>query len=274
MTILDGKKLSEEILSDLAMRVKTIKKKLSLAVIVATEDQSVRKFIEHKKRAAHNVGIAVRIFPFPSTVGANELRRKLSTIVHNPKHTGVIIQLPLPLHIPTQHVLNSVTPQKDVDVLSARAVGDFVTGKSRIVPPVVASIEALLSAYSIDVAGKHIVIVGEGPLVGRPTALWLLREHATFSIINEHTPNSKSLLKQADIIISGVGRPGIITGDVVKDGVVAIDAGTSESEGRLVGDIDFASVSQRASYVTPVPGGIGPLTIAMLLKNVVTLAEK
>ena len=249
-------------------------KKLRLAVVVVGENPVVRKFIEQKKKFGESIGIDVRIYPFDEKITTNELRKRMSEIVHEEKNTGVIIQLPLPSQINTQYILNSITPEKDVDVLSSRALGNFVSGKSQIMPPVAGAIRALLEEYGIDYKNKNIVTVGAGNLVGKPVAMWLLYEKVTFGVVRSNTQNPQEFLKYADIIISGVGRPKFITGDMVKEGVVVIDAGTSESEGKLVGDVDFDSVAPKASFITPVPGGVGPVTVAILFKNLFTLAKE
>lgn len=248
-------------------------KPLRLAIVLVGENPVIRKFIEQKKRTAESVGVDIKIYPFEEKVTTNELRKRLAEIVHEEKNSGVIIQLPLPAHINTQYILNSVPPEKDVDALSAKALGNFVVGKSPIMSPVAGAAKAFLEEYKIEYRNKNIVVVGAGNLVGRPVALWLLSEHATFSVVSKDTPDPASLLRSADIIISGIGVPGFITKEMVKEGAVVMDAGTSESEGKLVGDVDFEGVSGPASFVTPVPGGIGPVTIALLLKNLVTLAR-
>lgn len=250
-----------------------MKKKLRLAVVVAGEDPVVRSFIGEKKKAAESVRIDVRVYPFDAEITTNELRKRIAEIVHEKKNTGVVIQLPLPPQINKQYVLNAIPPEKDVDVLSARAVGNFAVGKSPIFPPVAGAVKALFEEYGIDYADKNIVVIGAGLLVGRPVALWFLQEGATFTVVTEKTSQPENALRSADIIISGIGKPRYITGDMVKEGVTVIDAGTSESAGEIVGDVDFDSMSSKASYITPVPGGIGPLTVAILLKNLVTLAK-
>ena len=274
MILLDGKKLSGKILLELKEEVTGMGKKLRLAVVVVGENPVVRKFIEQKKKFGESIGIDVRIYPFDEKITTNELRKRMSEIVHEEKNTGVIIQLPLPSQINTQYILNSITPEKDVDVLSSRALGNFVSGKSQIMPPVAGATRALLEEYGIDYKNKNIVIVGAGNLVGKPVALWLLYEKVTFGVVRSNTQNPQEFLKYADILISGVGRPKFITGDMVKKGVVVIDAGTSESEGKLVGDVDFDSVAPKASFITPVPGGVGPVTVAILFKNLFTLAKE
>ncbi len=210
------------------------------------------------------------------------MRKRIAIIVHEADPDGIIIQLPLPPRISTQYILNSVPPEKDVDVLSARAVGDFSVGKSKVLPPVVGAIAALFHEYGIDYKTKHVVVVGAGALVGKPVAAWLANEKVSFTVVDENTPDISEFTKKADIIISGVGKSGLITDDMVKVGAVVIDAGTSEGSpstgsGRqvsLVGDVDFDSASKKASHITPVPGGIGPLTVAMIYKNLLTLATR
>lgn len=282
MILFDGKKLSRKILSEFKETVVGMTEKFRLGIVVVGGNPAVKSFIAQKRKAADGVGIDTRVYPFPAEITTNELRKRISEIVHEKRNSAVIIQLPLPGHINTQYILNSVPPEKDADVLSARAVGNFSVGKSPIMPPVAGAIKALFEEYGIDYKNKYIVILGAGNLVGKPTALWLLNEKATFSVIRSATRHPEEFLRQADIIISGIGKPGFITGNMVKDGVVLIDAGTSESEGpstglgikKLVGDADFDSVSAKCSYITPVPGGVGPLTVTMLFKNLVTLSKK
>lgn len=248
--------------------------KLRLAVVMVGENPVIQKFVAQKKKIADSVGIDVRVYSFPEEITTNELRKKLSEIVHEKKNSGVIVQLPLPDHINTQYILNSVTPEKDVDMLSARSLGNFVVGKSPIISPVAGTVKAFFDSYEIPYRGKNIIIAGAGNLVGRPLALWLLSEKATFSVINKDTPDPVSFFKSADVIISGMGQPNFIKGDMVKEGVVIIDAGTSESGGKLVGDVEFASAAPKVSYITPVPGGVGPVAIAMLLRNLLTLSSQ
>lgn len=271
--ILDGKKLSEKILEEVKKEVANLEGKTRLAIVLVGEDPVIKKFIEQKKKVAESVGINIRIYPFDEKITTNELRKKIAEIVHEEKNSGVIIQLPLPSHINAQYILNSVTPEKDVDMLSAKSLGNFIVGRSPILSPVAGAVKAFFEEYKIEYKNKHIVVAGAGSLVGRPVALWLFSEHASFSVINQDTPNPENFLREADIIISGIGKPKFITGEKVKEEVVVIDAGTSESEGKLVGDVDFGSVSKKASFITPVPGGVGPVTIALLLKNLVTLSQ-
>ena len=272
MVLLDGNALAQKIEKEIREALLHTKKKLRLAIVVVGEDPVVRAFIEQKRKVASRLGIDTRVYPFVAEITTNELRKRIAEIVHEKKNSGVIIQLPLPPQINTQYILNSIPPEKDVDMLSARSIGNFTVGKSPIMPPVVGAIHMFFDEYGIAYREKRIAIMGAGNLVGRPMALWLTRERIPFSLIEKDTPAPEKILHEADIIISGVGTPGLITGDKVKEGVVVIDAGTSESGGKVVGDVDFDSVSKRASFITPVPGGIGPVAVAMLFKNLVTLS--
>jgi len=194
-------------------------------------------------------------------------------ICRKPDISGVVIQLPLPesLQNNDQEILNIVPQEKDIDILSEENLGKFYTGNLSVLPPVVGAISHLLNSYKISVKGKDILLVGAGRLVGFPLAIWLLKQKATVSVINEFTEDASFFLKKADIVISGVGKPNLIKGSMVKNGVVIIDAGTSLRKGKLKGDVDFKSVSKKASHIAPVPGGVGPLTVAYLLENLVKL---
>lgn len=273
MTILDGKKIAERILAKMRADMVGRKKQVRLAVIVVGDDPVVKNFIAQKKKAAESVGIDVRVYPFPADITTNELRRRISEIVHEKKNTGVIIQLPLPSQINRQYILNAIPPEKDPDVLSARAVGNFSVGKSSIMPPVAGAIKKLFEEYNIDYRAKSVAIVGAGALVGKPTALWLLGEGVGFTLITENTSYPEATVREADIVISGIGKPRYLTGNYIKQGAIVIDAGTSESAGEIVGDIDADSVAGKISALSPVPGGIGPLTVAVLFKNLLTLAQ-
>ena len=274
MMLLDGKALAQKILAELKEEIAMLKNRLRLAVVVVGEDPAVRIFINEKKKAAEGIGIDVRVYPFDAAITTNELRKRIAEIVHEKKNTGVIVQLPLPPQINKQYILNAITPEKDADVLSSRAVGDFAVGKSPIIPPVAGAVKALFEEYGVDYKKKSIVILGAGSLVGKPLAFWFFNERCGFTVIAENAEAHRDQIRAADIIVSGAGSPGLVSGEMVKEGVVVIDAGTSESEGKLVGDIDFDSVAAKASYIAPVPGGVGPLTVAVLMRNVVILGRK
>lgn len=271
--MMDGKSLADKITVELKETYAGFTKKPVLAAVIVGDDPVIRKFIERKKAFAAELGVDFRIYGYPAEISTNELRKRIAVIVHEADPAGVIIQLPLSAHINQQYILNSVPSEKDVDVLSARAVGDFSVGKSKILPPVVGAVKALFEEYGIDYKTRHVLVIGAGALVGKPIVAWLANEKVSFTVVDENTPDVSAFTGQADIIISGVGKPGLITGNMVKAGAVVIDAGTSEAGGKLSGDVDFDSVSRVASHVTPVPGGVGPLTVAMIYRNLLTLVQ-
>jgi methylenetetrahydrofolate dehydrogenase (NADP+) / methenyltetrahydrofolate cyclohydrolase len=274
MNIMDGKKIADAMIHDLRISVANATKPLRLAIVVVGEDPVVRRFIAQKKAYAESIGVDVRIYPFEKTITTNQLRKHLSDIVRAKENHGVIIQLPLPEHIGKQYILDAITLEKDVDMLSARAIGKMSVGKSSILPPVAGAVKAFFEEYSIDYTAANIVLLGAGVLVGQPVARWLLSEGATLTVVRMSTKDPDYFIRNADIVISGLGHPGYITKNMIKKGVVLIDAGTSESNGKLVGDVDTISVKDTAGFLTPVPGGVGPLTVAILFQNLITLASK
>jgi len=274
MKLLDGKKLSEKILGNIKEEIKKRKLKLTLAVIQVGENPVSQIFINQKKKACEKTGINFKLFKFPAKISVLELKKEIDKIVQNPANSGIIIQLPVPKKFLPEEFLNLIPKEKDIDVLSERSLGKFYQRCLKILPPTVNGILKLLKNYKIGSIGKNVVIVGAGRLVGFPLATQLLKEKATLSVLNEWTRDASSFTKKADILISGVGKPNLIKGNLVKKGVVVIDAGTSMKKGKLVGDVDFKSVSKKASYITPVPGGVGPLTVACLLENLAMLNKK
>jgi len=273
MIILDGRKLAEKILRNLKKEIKSRHLQLGLAVILVGDNPVSKVFIRQKEKICQKIGISFRLFKFPVKISFRKLKEGIEEIVRDPDNSGIIIQLPLPQKFNTQEILNLIPSEKDVDVLSEKSLGKFYTGTLSILPPVVSGIFHFFKEYKIPIKGKNVVVIGAGKLVGQPLILWLLREKATVSVIDEFTKNVSSITKKADILISGVGKPNLIKGNMVKNGVIVIDAGTSVKNGKLVGDVDFKSVSKKASYITPVPGGVGPLTVASLIENLVKLNQ-
>ncbi|MEK7636166.1 MAG: bifunctional 5,10-methylenetetrahydrofolate dehydrogenase/5,10-methenyltetrahydrofolate cyclohydrolase [Patescibacteria group bacterium] len=273
MIILDGKKLAKKELSELKEEFQKFKRDITLVIIRVGHDPVSERFVAHKKKIAETLGITVLERVFDEKILGKKLRGEIGVIVRDKSIDGVIVQLPLPEHINTQDILNAVTPQKDIDCLSARSVGDFAVGKTKLMPPVVGAIFDLAKEYEINFRGKIIVIAGAGRLVGRPVASWFLRQDIGYTVITEETQNPEKNLERADIIISGVGKK-IIDGSMIKNGVIVFDAGTSEGNGVLHGDSDIDSVSKKAFAITPVPGGIGPLTIMWIFKNLLLCIKK
>jgi len=270
MIILDGRKLAEEILEKLKKEAEG--KNLKLAVVLVGEDPVSLIFVRGKEKACTKIGIDFELFRFPQTIKQQDLEKEIKKIAEDV--SGLVIQLPLPKEINNREILNLIPLEKDVDVLSQEAFEKFKAGNSLIIPPVVAAIDCLLKEYKIDLKNKKIVLIGLGKLVGLPLSIWLAQKGIDFSVVDKSTENAGRIIKKADVIISGVGKPGLVTGAMVKEGAIVIDAGSALQDRKIVGDVDFSSVSKKASYITPVPGGVGLLTVALLLSNLIKLNSK
>mgnify|MGYP001574580900 CR=1 FL=1 len=277
--LIDGRKIADEIFTELAERVKQLLKPLRLAAVLVGENPGLRKFVELKKSAAQKAGIDFRTYEFPASITTQELRKKVVEISKAQINSGVLVELPLPPHINTQYILNAIPEEKDVDVLSQKSQGAFFTNRSQILPPAVEAVKTIFKKHGIEVKGKNCAVFGYGLLVGKPISHWLAQQGATVSIITEHTLDPKPYILSADIIVSGVGKPNLITAEMVREGAIVIDfgyerqAGSGEPVAAIAGDVDFEAVSQRVSLITPVPGGVGPIVIASVLKNLVELSK-
>lgn len=284
--IIDGKKMAGDIKNSLKIEIESLRKKLRLAIVLVGGDDISKKFIERKKKFGEAIGVDVRVYNFPKDISTTELRKKISDIARIKQNDGVVIQLPLPKHINIQYILDSITLKKDVDMLSSRALGELASGKFKILPPVVGAVHEIFERHDVDIKGKNIVVFGAGRLVGKPLLMWLINVGATVAVVDEFTKNPDYYSKNADIIITGVGKSNLIRADMVKEGVIVIDAGTSievfpqgvslkagqgEVRPQIKGDVDFDNVSKKASLITPVPGGVGPLTVAILFSNLIVL---
>lgn len=269
--ILNGKKLAEKILERVRKEIKKSHLKLRLTIIQVGENPVSEIFIRQKKKACEKVGIYFRLYKFEQKIAQKKLKTEVEKIVKNPRNSGAIIQLPLPKNRDADEILNLIPSEKDIDVLSTESLGKFYQGTLPISPPVVGAVSHLLKTYKIKIKGKNVVLVGAGRLVGQPLASWVLREKGILTVVNEFTKNISSFTQKADILISGVGKSNLIQGKMVKKGVIVIDCGSAYYKGKLAGDVDFKSVSKKASYITPVPGGVGPLTVACLIENLVRL---
>jgi len=270
--ILDGKKISEKILSDLKKETKKLN--LKLAVVLVGEDPASLLYIEQKKKACEKINASFELFKFNQRISTTILKKKVIEIDKRSDISGLIIQLPLPEKINTHEILNAVSSKKDIDILSDENLGKFYQGNINFLPPTVSGIAELFKKYKIKIIDKNILLIGMGKLVGKPLSIWLLNEKATFSVIGSSIKDITSFTKKADILISGTGKQNLIKGKMVKNGVVIIDCGSVKLKGKIVGDVDFKSVSKKSSFITPVPGGIGPMTVAMLLWNLVKMNKK
>jgi methylenetetrahydrofolate dehydrogenase (NADP+)/methenyltetrahydrofolate cyclohydrolase len=272
--VIDGKQLSREIIEGLKKERELIPKKIRLAVVLVGNDPASLSFIKQKEKIAQELNIDFRLYQYPETIKTKELRKKVSDICRVTFNRGIVVQLPLPESINNQVVLNAILPLKDPDVLCEKNLGSFYVNRLEILPPVVVAIKFLLEKYQINPEGKNVLMIGRGQLVGKPVSLWFINQRATVFVANSKTQNLKDLIKMADIIVSSSGVPRLITGEMVKQGVVICDAAVVSEAGKLIGDCDFESVKEKASLITPVPGGLGPLTVAFLFKNLLALVKE
>ena len=261
--IIDGKALALVIKDELKKQVLASGKKLKLAVVMVGDNQSSIRYVAKKKQFGEDIGVGVDVLQYPLSLNEDDLLKKIADLADNPQVSGLVIQLPLPAHINTETILKTVPVDKDVDALNP---------ESKIMSPVARAVETILEHYQIKVAGKKSVVVGHGKLVGQPLASWLKTKKSEVQILDSRTADIKPITATADILILGAGSPHFLKPDMIKEGVVLIDAGTSEADSKLLGDADPAC-AVKCSLFTPVPGGVGPLTVAMLFKNLLTLAN-
>jgi len=264
----DGKKIRDKVLEELKSEVGS--RELRLVGVLVGDHPGSKKFMELKEKAAKEIGIDFRLYEFPGDISTNKLRDELNNIAKQGVTHGIIVELPLPEQINAQYILNTIPQEKDVDVLSTKAQGAFFVGKSKILPPAVEALKIVLEEHDVDIKGKDVAVFGYGILIGKPIANWLAVQGASVFVINEFTKNPEEISKEADIVISGVGEAGLIKGEMVKDDAIVIDFGYSE-DGK--GDVDFDSVSKKVSLITPVPGGMGPIVVAAVLKNLLRLVS-
>lgn len=274
MQIIDGRKIKEEILNKLKSDVDSLSFTPLFCDILVGDNSVSSKYVDIKGKNAESIGIKFRKIQFPENVTQEELITEIENLNKVPHVCGIIVQLPLPSHINTSFVLDSISPLLDVDCLGKEASNDFYNNTGLLGCPTALSCVYLLDSLNIDLTNKKIVVLGQGQLVGLPVAHLLRSRGFNVETIKSNTQNASELLKEADVIISGIGRDNFIKGEIVKEGVIIIDAGTSEEGGTIYGDVDFESVSNVASFITPCPGGVGPVTVAMLLKNVILSAKQ
>jgi len=271
MTILNGQEIAQEILEDLAKEIKSRDLNLSLAVVSVGQNLVSEKYQRQKQRAGAEIGVGFKRFGFPEKINETELKDEIRKIAANKAVSGLVIQLPLPKQLSTNDILNLIPAEKDPDCLTQVNLGRFCQNNALIRPPVVGAIKKIFNKYKIEIKGRTAVVVGRGRLVGLPVSLWLLQEKATVVVVNELTKNMADLIKKADIVIVGAGKPNLIRGSMIKRGAVVIDCGTSVENNRVVGDVETQSVIKKAGFLAPCPGGVGPLTVACLLENLLIL---
>ena len=270
--IVDGKTIAQNIFEEVRGDIVALGRKPKLSAILVGNNPASISFLNEKRKKCEEVGIEFTLYQYGERISTAKLRMRIARFRKEKKPDAIIVQLPLPPHVNTQYILDAIPPDEDVDVLSSRAKGLMAGGKSRILPPTAAAVLKILELHAIPLQDLHTVIIGLGPLVGRPLLTLLADKVASITAVHAQTPAIARFTSQADLLIAGTGQAGLIGGDMVKEGVIALDAGYSRMDGKVRGDLAYESVAQKAKLITPVPGGIGPITVAMLLKNVVTLA--
>ena len=277
MKILDGKAVSLKVKESVKVRAEELKKfgvEPTLAVILVGEDKASQTYVRAKEKACNEYGIKSVAHRLSENTTQAELLALINVLNLDDSIHGILVQLPLPKHIDTNTVLATIDPAKDVDGFHAVNVGKLVSGLDGFVPCTPLGVMEILKEYGIDVAGLNAVVIGRSNIVGKPMANLLLNASATVTITHSKTKNLKEICKNADLIVAAIGKPFFLKADMVKDGAVVIDVGINRlDDGRLVGDVDFDEVAPKCSYITPVPGGVGPMTIAMLLNNTILAAQ-
>ena len=273
MEILDGKKLSIEILAQVKKEVAILPFVPIFCDVLVGDDISSLQYVKMKGKTAESVGIKFINANFPASITTAELVKEIEILNKIKNMCGIILQLPLPPHINRQEVLDVINYNLDVDCLSTKISGEFYKGGGTLKFPTALACLAVLDSLNLNLSEKNIVMMGQGMLVGKPVTAMLKFRNLSPFVITSGTLNKEDIIKKADIIISAIGKGKYLTGNMIKKGVVIIDAGTSEYEGGIVGDVDLESVREVAGYVSPVPGGVGPVTVAMLLNNVLTVAK-
>ena len=268
--IIDGKKISAEIKDELKQEVAAMKaegKEIALAVIQVGEDPASSVYVRNKKKACEYIGITSVSYEIPEDSTQQELLDLVEKCNKDPKINGILVQLPLPPHMDEDAVIHAIDPKKDVDGFHPVSVGNMVIGNDGFLPCTPAGIIELLKRSGVEIGGKECVVVGRSNIVGKPMSMLLLRENGTVTVCHSRTRNIEEICAEADILIASVGSPRLVTADWVKKGAVVIDVGINRVDGRLCGDVDFETVKDKAAVITPVPKGVGPMTIAMLLEN-------
>lgn len=269
--IIDGKKVSAQVKEQVRIETEELVKKgikPGLAVIIVGDDPASRVYVNNKKKACEKVGFLSKEFALPATTTQEELLSLVKELNEDKEINGILCQLPLPKGLDEKAVIEAISPLKDVDAFHASNVGKIMIGDYDFLPCTPAGVMEMLHSYNIPVEGKKCVVIGRSNIVGKPMAMLLLHENGTVTITHSRTKNLKEVTKRADILVAAIGKPKFVTADMVKEGAVVIDVGMDRDEnGKLCGDVDFENVKEKCSAITPVPGGVGPMTIAVLMKN-------
>ncbi len=278
MTLIDGKKVSAEIKEQVAAETGRLQQQTGkvpgLAVVLVGEDPASAVYVKNKNKTCANMGFQSFSHTLAADTEEKELLKLIAELNANPEVNGILVQLPLPAHINAPKVLEAVDPKKDVDGFHPVNVGILTSGGNGPAPCTPAGIIAMLDFYKIGIEGKQAVILGRSNIVGKPIASLLLKRHATVTICHSRTRDLPAVARSADILVAAIGKPRFVTPDMVKEGAVVIDVGINRVDGKLVGDVDFEKEVEKAAFITPVPGGVGPMTIAMLMKNTLNAFKK
>ena len=272
--ILDGKALAKKVKQQVAAQAATLPRRPGLAVILVGENPASQVYVRGKEKDCEECGILNLGCKLPAETSEAELLNIIAQMNADPAVDGILVQLPLPKHIDEGKVLRAISPAKDVDCFHPKNVGEMMVGDPICWPCTPFGVMELLREYNISAAGKHCVVLGRSNIVGKPMTLLLLRDNGTVTVCHSRTPDLKEQCLQADILVSAVGKTNLVTADMVKEGAVVVDVAMNRNEaGKLCGDVDYAAVAEKASYITPVPGGVGPMTRAILMKNVLAAAK-
>lgn len=275
--IIDGKAVSAAVKERIKNEVSKLKSEgvsVGLAVILVGQDPASQIYVANKKKACEQLGIISQEYLLPENTTEDELLKLIDTLNNEPSINGILCQLPLPKGIDEQKVIKAISPEKDVDAFHPQNVGRIMIGDYDFVPCTPAGIMEMLDYYGISPEGKTCVVIGRSNIVGKPMGMLLLHKNGTVTICHSRTKNLAQVTKNADILVAAVGKAKFVTADMVKDGAVVIDVGMNRDDGKLCGDVDFHNVCEKTSFITPVPGGVGPMTIAMLMKNTLTAAKR
>ena len=275
--IIDGKLVSAAVKERVAAEVKELNQKgisVCLAVILVGSDPASQIYVANKKKACEQLGIISKEYLLPETTTQDELLTLVNELNADASVNGILCQLPLPKGLDEKVVIEAIDPNKDVDAFHPVNVGRIMIGDYDFLPCTPAGVMEMLAYYNIDVCGKECVVIGRSNIVGKPMGMLLLHKNGTVTIAHSKTKNLSEVTRRADILVAAVGKAKFVTADMVKDGAVVIDVGMNRADGKLCGDVDFDAVSEKASYITPVPGGVGPMTIATLMQNTLTAAKR
>lgn len=275
--IIDGKVISASVKERVKNGVAELNSKgitVGLAVIIVGDDPASKIYVANKKKACEALGIISEEYALPASTTEEELLALVDELNHKKSINGILCQLPLPSHLDEKLIINSIMPEKDVDAFHPTNVGRIMIGDFDFVPCTPAGIMEMLAYENINPEGKSCVVIGRSNIVGKPMAMLLLHKNGTVTVCHSRTKNLKEICSKADILVAAVGKAKFVTADMVKEGAVVIDVGMNRVDGKLYGDVDFEEVSKKASAITPVPGGVGPMTIAMLMQNTLTAAKK